>query len=99
MLLRDGEVDVARQLFGSAESLADIKVAFNDYAFVDSYEVLNPFVDKKNSICYNKKNVYNFELEKTLDEKVLMTKLKTALDKKQKRRERALIDSRQRRYL
>ncbi len=47
MLLRDGEVDVARQLFGSAESLADIKVAFNDYAFVDSYEVLNPFVDKK----------------------------------------------------
>ena len=37
------------------------------------------------TICYNKKNEYNFELEKTLDEKVLLTKLKTALDKKQKR--------------
>ena len=45
----------------------------------------NPFVDKNCPICYNKKNEFNFELEKTLDEKVLMTKLKTALEKKQKR--------------
>ncbi len=32
-----------------------------------------------------KKNVYNFELEKTVDEKVLMKKLGPALEKKQKK--------------
>ena len=36
-------------------------------------------------VKYNEKNVFNFELEKTLDEKVLCKKLLHALDKKQKR--------------
>lgn len=36
-------------------------------------------------VKYNEKNVFNFELEKTLDEKVLCKKLLPALDKKQKR--------------
>ena len=45
----------------------------------------NPYVDKKHPICYHKKNEYNFELEKTVDEKILLNKFKTALDKKQKR--------------
>ena len=45
----------------------------------------NPYVDKMHPICYHKKKEYDFALEKTLDEKVLMTKLQTALDKKQKR--------------
>ena len=34
---------------------------------------------------YNKKNVYDFELEKTIDEKVLLKKFKTALETKTKK--------------
>ncbi len=34
---------------------------------------------------YYEKNVYDFELEKTLDEKILLKKLKSALEKNQKR--------------
>ena len=45
----------------------------------------NPYVDSRHPISYHKKNVYNFELEKTIDEKILLNKFKTALDKKQKR--------------
>ncbi|MEE1229060.1 MAG: glutamate synthase large subunit [Lachnospiraceae bacterium] len=45
----------------------------------------NPYAGKGQPIEYHKKNVYNFELEKTLDMTVLMKKLSGALDKKQKR--------------
>lgn len=44
----------------------------------------NPFATTE-KIEYNKKNVYNFELEKTLDEKVILKTLKGALDNHQKR--------------
>ena len=51
----------------------------NQYSKVDLSLILNnPFVGEK--ISYNKKNVYNFELEKTLDEKVLLKKLKSAIE-------------------
>ena len=33
----------------------------------------------------NKKNVFDFELDKTVDEKILIKKLSDAMDKKQKR--------------
>ena len=38
----------------------------------------NPFAGDK--ISYTKKNVYDFELEKTIDEKIFLKKMKTALD-------------------
>ena len=44
----------------------------------------NPYAGKE-KIDYLHKNVFNFELEKTLDEKVLIKKLGPALEKKQKR--------------
>lgn len=44
----------------------------------------NPF-SKKEKIQYNKKNVYDFKLEATKDETVLLKQLKTALESKQKR--------------
>ena len=44
----------------------------------------NPYAGKV-KIDYLHKNVFNFELEKTLDEKVLIKKLGPALEKKQKR--------------
>ena len=45
----------------------------------------NPYVKEASSIKYDKKNVYDFELEKTVDEKILIKKLSDAMDKKQKR--------------
>ena len=69
-----GRTDLLKELPEAKEYHLDLSAILN-----------NPYVDKKHPICYNKKNEYNFELEKTLDEKVLLTKLKTALDKKQKR--------------
>ena len=69
-----GRTDLLKELPEAKEYHLDLSAILN-----------NPYIDKKHPICYNKKNEYNFELEKTLDEKVLLTKLKTALDKKQKR--------------
>ena len=46
----------------------------------------NPFAnDAQSKISYANKNPYNFELEKTVDETVLMKKLGPALEKKQKK--------------
>ena len=45
----------------------------------------NPFAKGTEKICYNKKKFYNFELEKTIDEKVLIKKFAQALDNGQKR--------------
>ena len=53
---------------------------------VDLFNILNnPYVKEASSIKYDKKNVYDFELEKTVDEKILIKKLSDAMDKKQKR--------------
>ena len=53
---------------------------------VDLSNILNnPYVKEVSSIKYDKKNVYDFELEKTVDEKILIKKLSDAMDKKQKR--------------
>ncbi len=50
---------------------------------VDLSNILNnPFYEK---ISYNDKKVYNFELEKTADEKILLKKLGSALESGQKR--------------
>ena len=49
------------------------------YGKVDLRPILNnPFAGDK--ISYTKKNVYDFELEKTIDEKIFLKKMKTALD-------------------
>ena len=45
----------------------------------------NPYIKEVGKIQYNKKNVYNFELEKTVDEKVLIKKFASALESGQKR--------------
>lgn len=53
---------------------------------VDLSNILNnPYVKEASSIKYDKKNVYDFELEKTVDEKILIKKLSDAMDKNQKR--------------
>ena len=53
---------------------------------VDLSQILdNPYIKEAAKIHYDKKNVYDFQLEKTVDEKVLLKKFATALDEKHKR--------------
>ena len=53
---------------------------------VDLSQILdNPYIKEAAKIHYDKKNVYDFQLEKTVDEKVLLKKFATALDEKKKR--------------
>ena len=53
---------------------------------VDLSNILNnPFVSEQYSIKYNDKQVYDFELENTVDEKILLKKLKSAIANKQKK--------------
>ena len=53
---------------------------------VDLSQILdNPYIKEAAKIHYDKKNVYDFQLEKTVDEKVLLKKFATELDEKQKR--------------
>ena len=45
----------------------------------------NPFASSKDKVIFDPKKVYDFELQKTADEKVLLKQMKTALEQKQKR--------------
>lgn len=45
----------------------------------------NPYIKEAASIRYDKKNVFDFELGKTVDERILIKKFSDAMDKKQKR--------------
>ena len=53
---------------------------------VDLSKILdNPYIKEASKIHYDKKNVFDFELEKTIDEKILLKKFAAALDERQKR--------------
>ena len=53
---------------------------------VDLSNILNnPYIKEAASIRYDKKNVFDFGLGKTVDERILIKKLSDAMDKKQKR--------------
>lgn len=67
------------------ESKADVKES-GRASKVDLSNILNnPYIKEAASIKYDKKNVFDFELDKTVDEKILIKKLSDAMDKKQKR--------------
>jgi glutamate synthase (ferredoxin) len=56
------------------------------FAKIDLSAILdNPFADKNTKIAYHKKNVYDFRLEKTVDEKILLKQFKDALETGDKR--------------
>ncbi len=44
----------------------------------------NPFIKEAGKICYNKKNVFDFELEKTIDERVFLKEMAKALESGEK---------------
>lgn len=53
---------------------------------VDLSRLLNdPYTGSKYAVKYNSKNVFDFELEKTADEKILLKEFKDALKNKQKK--------------
>ena len=53
---------------------------------IDLSKILNnPFAGKKEKVTYDPKQVYDFELEKSKDETVLLKQLGSALEKKQRR--------------
>ena len=55
-------------------------------ATLDLTQILyNPYAGTKTPQTFNPKKVFDFELEKTLDEKILVKKLLPALEKKQKK--------------
>lgn len=80
-------VKTVDELVGRTDFLEPKKVAGSGRSSkVDLSNILNnPFAKGTEKICYNKKKFYNFELEKTIDEKVLIKKFAQALDNRQKR--------------
>ena len=72
------------ELVGRADLLVE-KPSAKEHK-VDLSRILNnPWVNEFKLAPYRKKNEFDFQLEKTKDEKILMKELKTAFEKKQKR--------------
>ena len=75
------------ELVGRTDLLEVKEVPTSDRAAtLDLSQILhNPYEGTKTPMTYNPKKIYDFELEKTLDEKVLVKELLPALEKNQKR--------------
>ena len=75
------------ELVGRTDLLKVKETSLSDRAAsLDLSQILcNPYEGTKTPVIFNPKKVYDFELEKTLDERVLVKKLLPALEKKQKR--------------
>ena len=74
-------------LVGRTDLLKVKEVPTSDRAAtLDLSQILqNPYEGTKTPMTYNPKKIYDFELEKTLDERVLVKELLPALEKHQKR--------------
>ena len=75
------------ELVGRTDLLKVKEVPTSDRAAtLDLSQILqNPYEGTKTPMTYNPKKIYDFELEKTLDERVLVKELLPALEKHQKR--------------
>ena len=74
------------ELVGRSDMLCVKEGRTGRQATIDFTKILdNPYAGKGQKVIFDPKHVYNFELEKTLDEKVLMKEFKSALEKGQKR--------------
>ena len=75
------------KLVGRTDLLKVKEVPTSDRAAtLDLSQILqNPYEGTKTPMTYNPKKIYDFELEKTLDERVLVKELLPALEKHQKR--------------
>ena len=74
------------ELVGRSDMLCVKEGRTGRQATIDFTKILdNPYAGKGQKVIFDPKHVYNFELEKTLDEKVLMKEFKSALTTGQKR--------------
>ena len=74
------------ELVGRSDMLCVKEGRTGRQATIDFTKILdNPYAGKGQKVIFDPKHVYNFELEKTLDEKVLMKEFKSALATGQKR--------------
>ncbi|RHU86383.1 glutamate synthase large subunit [Clostridiaceae bacterium OM08-6BH] len=74
------------ELVGRSDMLCVKEGRTGRQATIDFAKILdNPYAGKGQKVIFDPKHVYNFELEKTLDEKVLMKEFKSALTTGQKR--------------
>ena len=75
------------ELVGRTDLLKVKEVATSERAATLNLEQIldNPYEGTKTPMTFNPKKVFDFELEKTLDEKVLVRELLPAVEKKQKR--------------
>ena len=74
------------ELVGRSDMLCVKEDRTGRQATIDFTKILdNPYAGKGQKVIFDPKHVYNFELEKTLDEKVLMKEFKSALTTGQKR--------------
>ena len=74
------------ELVGRSDMLCVKEGRTGRQATIDFAKILdNPYAGKGQKVIFDPKHVYNFELEKTLDEKVLMKEFKSALATGQKR--------------
>ena len=71
-----GRTDLLKKKEGSQSIHADR---------IDLNAILNNPYAKEEKVTFDPAQVYDFELEKTADERILLKKLKSALDRKQKR--------------
>jgi glutamate synthase (NADPH/NADH) large chain len=75
------------ELVGRTDLLHVRRHAVNDRAETVNLSAIldNPFVNEEVKSHFDAKDVYDFELEKTVDMKVLLKKLKTAIEKGEKK--------------
>ena len=75
------------EMVGHSELLKKKEHAANvNAAKVDLSRILdNPYAGKEMKVTFDPSQVYDFKLEETVDQTILMKKLKTSLEKKQKR--------------
>ena len=74
------------EMVGRSDLLKVREVLAGHEKEIDLSKILNnPFADAKQKVTFDPKQVYDFELEKTKDEKVLLKQLAGALEKGEKR--------------
>ena len=85
-IMADLGIKTLDELVGRTDLLEQKNVAKSGRsAEIDLSQILdNPYV-KQTKIHYDKKNVFDFELEKTVDEKILLKKFESAMETGSKR--------------
>ncbi len=74
------------ELVGRSDLLKEREGITGRASRVDLSKILNnPYASPRQKVTFDPKQVYDFELEKTADERILMKQLKNALEHKQKR--------------